>query len=81
MSDVTDLSTQDTTKDSGIRILYIAGAGRSGSTLLANILGQVEGFFTAGELISIWERGLIQDRFCGCGVPFHDCEVWTGILR
>jgi hypothetical protein len=81
MSDVSDLSTQDISKDSGIRVLYIAGAGRSGSTLLGNILGQVEGFFTAGELISIWERGLIQDRFCGCGVSFHDCEVWTGIFR
>jgi hypothetical protein len=28
-----------------IKVLYIAGWGRSGSTILGNILGQVAGFF------------------------------------
>ncbi len=33
-----------------IRMLYIAGAGHSGSTLLSNILGQLHDAFSAGEL-------------------------------
>jgi len=33
------------------RVLYIAGWGRSGSTILDNVLGQVDGFFSAGELM------------------------------
>ena len=33
-----------------VKVLYVAGLGRSGSTILANTLGQVEGFFSGGEL-------------------------------
>ena len=43
-------------------VLYVAGAGRSGSTLLDNLLGQIPGFFSAGELRYVWERGLIDGR-------------------
>ena len=31
---------------SPVKVLYVAGLGRSGSTILANTLGQVEGFFS-----------------------------------
>jgi hypothetical protein len=61
-------------------VLYIAGTGRSGSTLLAGILGQMPGVFNAGEIRFIWERGLLENRLCGCGKRFHDCEVWGAIL-
>src|ERR1700704_6679072 len=63
-----------------VRVLYIAGTGRSGSTLLANILGQVDGIFNAGEVRYIWERGMLENRLCGCGRRFADCPVWTEIL-
>lgn len=59
-----------------VKVLYIAGWGRSGSTILGRILGQVEGFFSVGELRYIWDRGLIEDRLCGCGAPFSSCVVW-----
>ena len=62
-------------------MLFIAGTGRSGSTLLAGILGQVPGVFNAGELRFIWERGMLQNRLCGCGRRFRECEVWQEILR
>ena len=63
-----------------IKVLYIAGSGRSGSTLLDNILGQVDGLVSAGEVRYLWDRGMVQDRLCGCGRPFHQCPVWTSIL-
>ncbi len=63
-----------------VRVLYIAGTGRSGSTLLANILGQVDGIFNAGEVRYIWERGMLENRLCGCGRRFADCPVWSDIL-
>jgi Sulfotransferase family len=63
-----------------VRVLYIAGTGRSGSTLLASILGQVKGIFNAGEIRYIWERGLVENRLCGCGKRFRDCDFWQGIL-
>jgi hypothetical protein len=65
---------------SRVRVLYIAGTGRSGSTLLASTLGEVKGLFNAGELRFIWQRGLLENRLCGCGKHFHDCELWQEIL-
>ncbi len=64
-----------------IKILYIVGRGRSGSTLLDSILGQLEGFFSVGELRSICKIGLIENRQCGCGLEFRECGLWTGVLR
>jgi UDP-N-acetylglucosamine transferase subunit ALG13 len=61
------------------RVLFIAGWGRSGSTLLDRMLGQVPGVFSAGELRDIWQRGVREDRLCGCGERFHQCEVWRKV--
>ena len=62
------------------KVLYVAGSGRSGSTILGNILGGVEGFFSVGELRLIWERGLIRNWLCGCGVSFRECPVWSEVV-
>jgi Sulfotransferase family len=63
-----------------IKVLYVAGFGRSGSTLLGNVLGQVNGFVSVGEIRNIWLHGLIQNKICGCGVPFNECEMWSPVL-
>ncbi|HZJ47944.1 MAG TPA: sulfotransferase [Acidimicrobiia bacterium] len=68
-------STTDTTK-----VLYIAGWGRSGSTIIDNILGEIDGFFSGGEIHYLWERGLIEGRSCGCGLPLGECEMWSQVL-
>lgn len=57
-------------------VLYLLGKGRSGSTLLAMALGELDGFFAAGELRFFWRRGLIEARHCACGRPVPSCEVW-----
>jgi hypothetical protein len=62
-------------------VLYIAGTGRSGSTVLAGVLGEVEGVFAAGEVRYLWQRGLIEGRLCGCGAPVRDCPRWGAILE
>ena len=64
-----------------VKVLYIAGNGRSGSTILDVILGQPKGFFPVGELRRIWDRGLIENRPCGCSVPFRECPTWTEIFQ
>jgi hypothetical protein len=63
-----------------IKVLYVAGFGRSGSTLLGNVLGQVEGFVSVGEVRSIWEHGLIENKVCGSGTLFEDCSFWQPVL-
>lgn len=61
-------------------MLYIAGFGRSGSTLLGNVLGEVEGLFSVGELRQVWEYGFLGNKVCGCGAPFHECKVWRPVV-
>lgn len=63
-----------------IKVLYIAGFGRSGSTILGNVLGQVGGFASVGEIRNVWLHGLIQNKICGCGAPFDECALWQPVL-
>jgi hypothetical protein len=63
------------------RVLFVAGSGRSGSTLVTNVLGQADGVFAAGELRYLWRRGAVEDRPCGCGLSFSECPVWTRVMK
>jgi hypothetical protein len=67
--------------DSRIKVIYIAGWGRSGTTIMANVLGQLSGFFSVGEVRFLWERGLGQNILCGCGRRVRDCPTWKTILQ
>jgi Sulfotransferase family len=65
---------------SRVKVLYIIGAPRCGSTVLDNILNEIDGFFSAGELRFLWQR-MDQGRFCGCGKAFETCEIWAPVLE
>ena len=65
---------------SPINVIYIAGWGRSGSTILDGILGQIPGLVSVGEIKFIWERGYLQNRRCSCGEPFLSCPFWTEVM-
>ena len=62
-----------------IRVLYVGGWGRSGSTLLERMLGQISGIVATGEVREIWQRGLKEDRPCGCGQRFRACDFWSAV--
>lgn len=64
-----------------ILILYIVGAGRSGSTLLGNALGSIPGFVHLGEMRFILDRGVLENRLCACGRSFKDCEFWRVTMQ
>jgi hypothetical protein len=59
-----------------IPVLYIAGAGRSGSTLLELILGSLPEMFSVGEVRFLLEYLVQGDRICGCGQRLNDCSFW-----
>jgi hypothetical protein len=61
------------------RVLFIGGLGRSGTTLLERLLGQIEGVQTLGETVHLWVRGILRDETCGCGRAFHECPFWTQV--
>ena len=62
-----------------VTVLYIGGHGRSGSTILAQTLGQIPGFVNVGELWQVWYRGLRENERCGCGRHFYSCEFWRAV--
>lgn len=59
-----------------LRVLSVVGSGRSGTTVLASILGEIDGVMSVGELHWLWERGVLDGRPCGCELPPVDCPVW-----
>lgn len=63
-----------------MKVLSIVGPGRSGSTLLAGIIGELPGAVDVGELRWLWQRGVLEGRPCGCGVPPVECPVWSAVL-
>jgi len=64
-----------------VKVIYIAGSTRSGSTLLGSILGQVEGVFFAGEVYRIWHPRDRTAGLCSCGKKEEECEVWSAIFK
>jgi hypothetical protein len=61
------------------RVIYLAGLGRSGSTLLERLLGELPGACPAGELVHLWQRSIREDERCGCGQPFSACRFWQDV--
>lgn len=61
-----------------MKLVYIAGSGRSGSTLLARILGEIDGCINIGEALRWWydlER-MGRSRPCACGRMVDECSFW-----
>lgn len=64
-----------------MKILFITGFGRSGTTIVDSILGQVDGFFSLGEAQYVWDRGLQRNLLCGCGERFRECPLWGPLVE
>lgn len=62
------------------RVVYVVGKGRSGSTLLDDLLGTVAGVASLGELRLLWSRGFTDGYRCACGALVSGCPVWTGAV-
>lgn len=62
-----------------VPVLYVGGLGRSGSTLLNDMLGQHGKLVSGGEIVHIWQRGLVENNLCGCGEKFQSCEFWSEV--
>ena len=76
---VEDLVAEDRAAAPPVRVLYVGGVGRSGTTVLDRMLGQVPGVCSLGEVVHLWLRGLFENDLCGCGRPFRTCEFWSEV--
>lgn len=63
------------------KIIYIAGYGRSGSTLLERVLNCNKNVFALGEVSNL--LFLINDKgsLCSCGKHLYQCDFWNKIIR
>lgn len=62
-----------------LRILYVGGMPRSGSTLTDLLLHQLPGHVGVGELFYLWRNGLSHDGLCACSLRFSSCPFWTEV--
>jgi hypothetical protein len=61
----------------GRTVLYLMGQDRSGSTILGQVLGELEGCAHLGEIRNVWRAGLVREGLCGCGRSVRSCELWS----
>jgi hypothetical protein len=62
-------------------ILYVAGANRSGSTLLEVLLGLHPATVSAGELFNAPRALRDPGAPCTCGKSLADCPLWGEVAR
>ena len=61
------------------RLLFVGGLGRSGTTLVERLLGELPGVCALGEVVHLWQRDLGADERCGCGARFSSCAFWDRV--
>ncbi|GAA3723700.1 hypothetical protein HDA32_000665 [Spinactinospora alkalitolerans] len=64
---------------SDYQLVFVGGLGRSGSTLIERLLGELPDVCSVGELVHMWRRSLVDGEPCGCGAPFADCSFWSAV--
>lgn len=57
-------------------IILIAGTGRSGSTLLEQLISRNIHCIAIGEVKYLWQRGFLRNELCACSKPGRECEFW-----
>lgn len=60
------------------RIIYIAGFGRSGSTILDILLGNHQDVLSLGEAFSFFNPEVEKQR-CSCGANLTQCSNWSKV--
>jgi hypothetical protein len=61
------------------RVLYLGGLGRSGTTLVERLLGELPSVCALGEIVHLWQRDILDDERCGCGARFSACTFWKRV--
>lgn len=68
--------------DIPLRILYIGGCGRSGSTIVDTLLGNHPDMESVGEACHVATNAwLREDTYCACGKIGRECDFWREVYR
>jgi hypothetical protein len=69
--------------DRPLRVVYLAGSGHTGSTLLALLMDSHPAIVSVGEIAvkpRIRRRGDAAVQHCSCGATIADCAFWQRIF-
>lgn len=69
------------TKREPLKLIYVAGYGRSGTTLLDIAVGQQKSVFAAGEITALSRHVWENDEYCACRKTVSDCEFWGPVVE
>lgn len=64
-----------------VKVIYLMGSARSGSTFLNTILGGHPSAFAAGELCNVIKSMDVRREYCSCGVLSEACSFWTQVRQ
>lgn len=62
-----------------MKLIAIAGSGRTGSTLLSVLLSQGAGVFNIGQLRDFW-AAYLRNASCTCGSSLQTCSIWSSVV-
>ncbi|MFM8322666.1 MAG: sulfotransferase family protein [Chloroflexota bacterium] len=65
--------------DTPIRLTYIVGTGRSGSTVIDSFLGNHPSIQSVGELARLLNDAWTNDYYCSCGKRSSSCTFWSAV--
>ena len=68
-------------RSSPLKVVYIAGDGRSGSTLLDRLIGAYPSVFSCGELGNLLQSTASSEQLCACGDRAQTCGFWCDVIR
>lgn len=62
------------------KVVFVAGYGRSGSTLLCAVLGGSDDTVPLGEFNRIFMH-YVQKKKCACEKPLPECQFWGSVIE
>lgn len=62
-----------------VKVIYVAGSSRSGSTVIDSLLGSYPDLVGTGELDKLHQSGWTGNDYCGCGLEVRSCPVWEEV--
>jgi len=67
-------------RDQNVKVIYILGCSRSGSTLLDTLLDNHTALHSCGELAYLPRPGWLHEVYCSCGMIGADCALWEKVV-
>jgi len=64
-----------------VKVVYVMGVFRSGSTIFDMLLGNIEGLVSVGELVNVQQYAWINNDYCSCGSTGDKCAFWSKVKQ